>query len=130
MTRRPTITAAAAALGRRGGAADSPAQRAQRASTKPGAGRPRGSFARPRCGDCEAKGRTCYHLEGGGMDRRTDRQARAFVARYFRSTGNFADNVREMGADDIASQYSFSLEQARWIYAAIREPAPELERPR
>lgn len=39
--------------------------------------------------------------------------AKQLLARYNRSTGNFADNLREMGADDIAQAFRMPIEDAQ-----------------
>lgn len=41
--------------------------------------------------------------------------AKQLIARYNRSTGNFADNLREMGADDIAQSYTMPLAEAQKV---------------
>ncbi len=54
------------------------------------------------------------------MKRQTAFQVNAFIRRVKRSTGNFADNVREMAVEDLMAAYSFTRPQAANVHRQVR----------
>lgn len=54
--------------------------------------------------------------------------AKQMISRYNRSTGNFADNLREMGRDDIVDQYGLSDVEAQKVIDHIAQQERGAER--
>lgn len=49
----------------------------------------------------------------------------SLIKKYDKSTGNFADNLREMDADDISKQFDMTLADARRVFNHIHKQAPK-----